>query len=448
MRRIVSIRPFVFWPRAAGPTRSVPKSALLNPRVPEDLASLTDRAFREYLVAVLCGEVGTQIAFIAISWHVFVLTHQPFDLGLIGLAMFVPALIFMVPSGVIADHFDRRLIVTLGRCVEVLCNITLVVFVVVGVTSVVPYLAVVSSLGAERALCKPAEKAFLRNIVDAERYVNAQATYASGRQIIVIAGPTLGGILLAISTSAAFAIAAVMALVSTVAFALLRVRREARGSEPQSWSTALAGLAFIRSRPVILGAITLDLFAILFGGATALMPVYAATILHVGPTGLGYLRSAPAVGAAVVAAVISHRPPQTRVGALAFISVIGFGVATIAFGLSTNLLFSLVALALLGAFDVIGGVMRNGFVQLNTPDAMRGRVTAVQSVFTTTSNELGAFESGTAAALLGTVPSVVAGGIATLAVAAICAWVFPALRTADRLEQRQTTLAVTLENRG
>jgi MFS family permease len=386
-----------------------------------------NRNFREYLVAVLCGDAGTQIAFIAISWHVFILTHLAFDLGLIGFVMFVPALIFAIPSGVIADRYDRRLVVTIGRAVEILCALALLGLVLAGATSVVPFLAVVALLGSERALCRPAEKAFLRSIVDAERYVKAQATYASGREIVVIAAPSVGGMLLAFSTTAAFAIAAVMAVVSCIAFLLLRVQRDV--------STALAGLAFMRSRPVILGAITLDLFAVLFGGATALMPVYAATILHVGPVGLGYLRSAPAVGAAFVAAVLSRRPPRTRVGPLAFTSVIGFGIATIAFAVSTQLWFSLLALVLLGAFDVVGGVIRNGFVQLNTPDAMRGRVTAVQSVFTTTSNELGAFESGTAAAFLGTVPSVVAGGVATLAVAAVCAWAFPSLRTADRFEQ-------------
>lgn len=322
---------------------------------------------------------------------------------------------------------------------EILCALALLGLVLAGVTSVVPFLAVVALLGSERALCRPAEKAFLRSIVDAERYVNAQATYASGREIVVIAAPSVGGMLLAFSTTAAFALAAGMAVVSCSAFLLLRVQRDVRAPEPQTLSTALAGLAFMRSRPVILGAITLDLFAVLFGGATALMPIYAATILHVGPVGLGYLRSAPAVGAALVAAVIARRPPRTRVGVLAFISVIGFGIATIAFAVSTQLWFSLLALVLLGAFDVVGGVIRNGFVQLNTPDAMRGRVTAVQSVFTTTSNELGAFESGTAAALLGTVPSVVAGGVATLVVAALCAWAFPSLRTADRFEQGAAT---------
>jgi hypothetical protein len=383
---------------------------------------------------VLCGDVGVQIAFLAISWHIFILTHQPFDLGLIGFTMFLPALIFAIPSGMIADRFDRRLIVTIGRVVEVACAAALLLLVLTGVTALPLYLVVVAVLGSERALGRPAEKSYLRNIVDAERYLNAQATYASGREITTIAGPALGGMLIAISTSAAFTASIVLAIISAIAFALLRVRRQVRAPEPQSWETALAGLAFMRSRPVILGAITLDLFAVLFGGATALMPVYAATILHIGPAGLGYLRSAPAIGAAAVAAFVSRRPPRERVGKLSFLSAAGFGAATIVFGVSTNLGLSLAALVVLGAFDVVGGVLRNGFVQLNTPDAMRGRVTAVQSVFTTTSNELGAFESGSVAALIGTVPSVVGGGIATLIVTALCARLFPQLWQVDRLE--------------
>jgi sugar phosphate permease len=200
---------------------------------------------------------------------------------------------------------------------------------------------------------------------------------------------------------------------------------------PVSLKNAFAGLSFIKTRPVIFGAISLDLFAVLFGGATALMPVYADTILHVGPVGLGYLRSAPSVGAALVAVYLARRSPRNRIGMLAFLAAVGFGMATIAFGLSKVLWLSVVALIVMGAFDVVGGVVRNGLIQLNTPNEMRGRVTAIQSVFTTASNELGAFESGTLAALIGTVPAVVAGGAASLLVAAVCAYVFPALRTAD-----------------
>jgi hypothetical protein len=349
--------------------------------------------------------------------------------------MFVPALVFAIPAGVIADRFDRRSVVTMGRLVELLSALSLFALVWTGVTSLALYLLVVTVLGSERSLARASEKSFLRNIVEAERYVNAQATYASGREMMTVAGPAIGGALIAISTTAAFAAAAGMALVSTIAFAFLRVKRSAPAAEAQSWTAALAGLSFIWSRPVILGAITLDLLAVLFGGATALMPVYAATILHIGPAGLGYLRSAPALGAAVVAAFISKRPPRERVGRLAFVSVLGFGSATIVFGLSQNLALSLAALAILGGFDIIGGVLRNGFVQLNTPDAMRGRVTAIQNVFTSTSNQLGAFESGTVAALIGTVPSVVGGGIATLLIAGLCAHLFPELRAADRIEQ-------------
>lgn len=265
----------------------------------EELTALADRDFRDYLIAVMCGDVGTQIIFIAISWHVFVLTHQPFDLGLIGFAMFVPALLLAIPSGVIADRFDRRVIVTAGRGVDLLCAAALFVIVQTGLTSIVPILAVVVVLGCERSLGRPAEKSTLRNIVEADRYVNAQAMQAASREISTICGPAIGGALVALSVSAAFVVAAAMALIAAVAFLRLRIKREARAPEPQTLASSLAGLAFIRSRPVILGAITLDLFAVLFGGATALEPVYAATILHIGPVGLGWLRSAPALGAAV-----------------------------------------------------------------------------------------------------------------------------------------------------
>ena len=388
-----------------------------------------------YLGGLFGAEAGSQIVFVAIGWQIFVISHRPFDLGLLGLAMFLPALVLVVVSGVIADRLDRRTIVIVSRLADTTCALAYLVLSTVHAQTVLPYLGIALVLGAVRALSRPAEKTFLPNIVAAERFVNAQSAYVTGREIVVIAGPAAGGALLAISPVVAFAAAAALALISAGAFALLRVHRAIRAPEPQSWKAALAGLAFLRTQPVIAGAISLDLFAVLFGGATALLPVYADAILHVGPIGLGWLRAAPSVGAVLVAAVLTRRPPQRNVGRLAFIAVLGFGCATIVFALSTVFWISLASLAVMGAFDIVGGVIRNGLVQLNTPDAMRGRVIAIQSVFTTTSNELGAFESGTLAALIGTVPAVAAGGIIALGVAAVCARVFPALRRADRFVQ-------------
>ncbi len=394
-----------------------------------------DRNFLLYMCATLGAEIGGQIVFVAIGWQVFLISHQPFDLGLVGLAMFLPAIVLVFASGVIADRFDRKTIVILARLAEALCACGYVGLALAHVGAVWPYLAIALGLGATRALSRPAEKTFLPNIVATEVFVSAQAAYVTGRELTVIVGPAIGGALLALAAPVAFGAAAAAALLSAVIYTFLRIRRSERRAEPQTWRTALAGLGFLRAQPVVFGSIALDLFAVLFGGATALLPVYADTILHVGPVGLGWLRSAPSVGAAVVAAVLTRRPPQRRVGALAFIAVIGFGLATIAFAFSTVFWLSLVALAIMGAFDIVGGVVRNGLVQLNTPDAMRGRVIAIQSVFTTTSNELGAFESGTLAAFIGTVPAVAAGGVLALGVAAVCAQAFPALRRADRFVQ-------------
>jgi MFS family permease len=398
---------------------------------------LADRNFLLFMSATLGAEMGGQIVFVAIGWQVFLISHRPFDLGLVGLAMFLPAIVLVFASGVIADRLDRRSIVIVARISEAVCACGYVGLATVHVAQVWPYLAIALGLGAIRALSRPAEKTFLPNIVATEVFVSAQAAYITGRELTVIVGPAVGGALLALAPQVAFGTAAVVAVFSAGSYTLVHIRPMVRSTEKQTWRTALAGLAFLRAQPVVFGAIALDLFAVLFGGATALLPVYADVILQVGPVGLGYLRSAPSVGAAIVAAVLTRRPPQRHVGVLAFVAVIGFGVATIVFAISKVFWLSLLALAVMGAFDIVGGVIRNGLVQLNTPDAMRGRVIAIQSVFTTTSNELGAFESGTLAALIGTVGSVVAGGAIALAVAAACAQAFPALRRADRFVQAE-----------
>lgn len=389
--------------------------------------------FRAYLAAVLLEELGIQIVFLAVTWQVYVISRSPFDLGLVGFAMFLPALLLFALSGIVADRFDRRTSIVVARCAEIGCACAIFALARGGWRLVWPYLAVVAVVGAARALSRPAEKALLPTIVTGDRYVNAQAIYASGREIVVIVGPATGGLLVSASPLWAVACGGTLIVASTLAYLAVKVPSREAPLVRASLRTALAGLSFVVARPVIFGAISLDLFAVLFGGATALMPIYAATILHVGPVGLGYLRSAPSAGAAVVAIYLARHAPRRRIGMLAFVSVVGFGAATIVFGLSRSLWLSLAALVVLGAFDVVGGVIRNGLIQLNTPDQMRGRVTAIQSVFTTASNELGAFESGTLAALIGTVPSVVAGGIASLAVAALWCYLFPALRAVDEL---------------
>ena len=317
--------------------------------------------------------------------------------------------------------------------IEALCAGAFVAAVLSHVTALGAYLAILAVVGTTRAFGTPAERALLPGIVSKDDYMQAQATYSALRQIVVIAGPAVGGALVAISTPLAFGVA----IVALVGFALsifaLRIERVVTERAAATWRDALEGLRFVRDNPIMAGAISLDLFAVLFGGATALLPAFADGIFHAGPSGLGALRSAPAVGAALVAAVLSRRPLRRNVGRTLMFAVAGFGVATIAFGLSRSFVLSLLMLAIAGGTDMVSVVIRSSLVQLATPDAMRGRVNAVENVFIGASNELGAFESGTVAALIGVVPSVVVGGVGTLAIIALWAVFFPALRRADRI---------------
>jgi len=399
-----------------------------------------DANYRAYFAGFLSAEAGVQIQYVAIGWQVFIITRSPLDLGLVGLMMWLPAILFILASGMLADRFSRRNIVVAGRFGEVACAAAFVVMIAAGVRSPWAYLAMVFVLGTARALANPAQRTLLANIVPAERYANAQATYVSGREVLSMASPALGGVLIAaFSTIAAFGMAAAAGLIAAAGLSMLRVPQAERSAEPQTWKAFLAGFSFVRAQPIIAGAITLDLFAVLFGGASALFPIYADTILHAGPIGLGLLRSAPSIGAAAVAAFLARNPPSRRVGSLLLSVVTGYGVAIIIFGLSTVLWLSLAALAVAGAFDVVSVVIRSAVIQLNTPDAMRGRVSAIESVFIISSGQLGGFESGAVAALIGTVPSVVAGGVATLVTVAACAVLFPTLRNADTLQHVRET---------
>jgi hypothetical protein len=307
--------------------------------------------------------------------------------------------------------------------------------VLAGSRSLLVNLAAVALIGVAHSIGDPAERALLVGIVHSERFVRAQALTTSVRAVVTIAGPALGGVLIAVGLPLAFLAAAACYGLAALAFSVLSPRATPDGTlEP---GAAIEGIRFIFRQPVILGAISLDLFAVLFGGATALLPVYATQILHVGPVGFGALRSAPAVGAALVAAYLARRPIERRVGPLLMWCVAGFGVATIVFAVSRNFVLSLVALAATGGFDVVSVVIRNTLVQLDTPNAMRGRVSAIENIFIGASNQLGAFESGVLASLIGTVASVAIGGVGTLAVIALWAILFPALRSYDRVGVRK-----------
>jgi len=391
--------------------------------------------FTAYAIARFCIVAALEMQSVAVGWQVYEITKRPLDLGLVGLAQFLPGILLFLAAGHAADRFDRRRLVmwcygAFGGCSALLWEIagqrTL---------SVRPIYVVLVLLGVVRSFNGTASRALLPQLVPEEHFPNAVAWNASVFQGATILGPSLGGLLYAFFHGAP-AVYATAGMVSLGAMALtlkIKLRPRSRRREPVSLKTVLAGFHYIWEHKLVLGSISLDMFAVLLGGATALLPVYAREILRTGPWGLGLLRSAPGVGAAIMAIVLAHRPLRGRAGPVLLWSVAGFGVFTIVFGVSRNLVLSLAALVLVGATDMVSVVIRATLVQLATPDEMRGRVVAVDMIFIGTSNQLGEFESGLTAQWFGTVPAVVLGGIGTLAVIATWAWLFPELRKADKL---------------
>lgn len=395
--------------------------------------ALRHRNFTLYLSARLLATIAVQMQTVAVGWQIYALSGDVMDLGLVGLSQFAPFAVLILIAGQAADQWDRRWIITLCFVVEMLCGVLLLVFSLSGLEAVWPVFAVMALYGSARAFMMPASQAIVINLVPAERFGNAVALSSSTYHVAVILGPTLGGLLYLAGPQTVYAIVAGLLGLSALLVLLIRTdRKAAAGREPASWHTLLEGLRFVRAKPIVLGAISLDLFAVLFGGAVALLPVYARDILHIGPHGLGLLRTAPAVGAALTAVVLAWWPISRQVGRWMFGGVALFGAATVVFGLSHNFYLSLLALFLIGAGDMVSVYIRHMLVQLETPDAIRGRVSAVNSVFIGASNELGEFESGITAAWFGLVPAVVIGGGATLAITLLWIWLFPPLRRIDR----------------
>jgi MFS family permease len=403
------------------------------------LAVLRNGDFSLYLTARFLGTLAVQMQTVAVGWQVYEVTRDPLDLGLIGLSQFLPFVLLILPAGQLADSRDRRRIITACYALECACALLLLVIGLRGLAEAWPVFAVMVLFGIARAFQMPTGQALLPNLVPREQFGTAVAINSSTWQIATIAGPALGGVVYLAGAPVVYATVAVL-LAAAVAMTLALRAGGDRGMphEPVSVATLLSGLEFVRSRRVVLGAISLDLFAVLFGGATALLPVYAADVLHTGPHGLGLLRTAPAVGAALCGIALSLMPITRRVGRHMFGGVIVFGAATIVFGLSTSFGLSLIALTAMGAGDMVSVYIRHLLVQLETPDAIRGRVSAVNAVFIGASNELGEFESGLTAAWFGTVPAVVLGGCLTLAVAALWTRLFPALAHMDRLPEPET----------
>src|SRR5271155_1576683 len=372
---------------------------------------------------------------VAVGWQVYDITKRALDLGLVGLAQFLPGILLFLVSGHASDRFERRKVLSACYAGYALCSGLLLFIAVRGVHSVRPIYVVLVLLGVVRSFNGTASRSILPQLVPDEHFANAVVWNASTFQAATILGPSLGGILYAAfrGPSAVYAAALLTAMGALLSTFRIKTRPQARRREPTTLKTIFAGLNFIWREKLILGAISLDLFSVLLGGAVALLPVYAREILHTGPWGLGLLRTAPGVGAAVMAVVLAHRPLRGRAGPTLLWSVAGFGVFTILFGVSHSLALSLVALVLLGAADMVSVIIRATLVQVRTPDEMRGRVTAVDLIFIGASNEFGQFESGLTAQWFGTVPAVVLGGIGTVVVTAIWAWRFPELRKVEQL---------------
>lgn len=390
------------------------------------------RAFRLFLLCRVLSSLSFQMAGVAIGWLIYARTGSAYNLGLVGLAQFLPmaALTFVV--GPLADRFDRRRIVAICEAV----NVIVLCFLAWGAGSdwlgAPAIFAAVAALGAARAFEHPSMAALLPGIVSSDELPRAVAFSSSAMQTATIVGPSLGGLLYALGARAPLGLAAFLSGAACIAILAVSARPRAIAREPVTLSSVFSGLSFIWKRPVILGAISLDLFAVLLGGVTALLPIYAHDVLETGSLGLGLLRSAPAVGAVAMSFVV-NRGLGARVGEKMFIAVVVFGAAIVVFALSRNMALSLLALAITGAADNVSVVIRSSLVQLGTPDDMRGRVSAVNSLFIGTSNQLGEFESGMVAGLLGAVPAGVIGGAGTIAVAFLWMRLFPQLRRADRL---------------
>ncbi|MGA7560667.1 MAG: MFS transporter [Terriglobales bacterium] len=396
--------------------------------------------FVDYTLARFFIVVALEMQSVAVGWQVYEITKRPLDLGYVGLAQFAPGFVLFLVAGHAADLLDRRKLLMWCYVGYGLCSALLLAISWRAPQSVHLIYAVLVLVGVSRSFSFPVSRAILPHLVPEEHFSNAVAWNASTGQVANIAGPAIGGIAYALfrGPQGVYAIALTISILSvllTLRIHLLptSLEREMAQKEPVSLRTVLAGFRFIHKKKLILGSISLDMFAVLLGGAKALLPIYARTILHIGPWGLGLLRSAPGAGAALMAIVVAHRPIHRRAGPTMLFAVAAFGLFTIVFGISRSLILSLAALFLTGAADMVSVIIRATLIQVATPDEMRGRVNAVDMLFIGASNQLGEFESGLTAQWFGTVPAVVLGGVGTLVVIATWTWLFPELRKADQL---------------
>lgn len=395
---------------------------------PDSPSPLSRPAFLHFLCARVGASLAFQIVSVAVGWQVYELSGSALDLGLIGLAQFLPMAVLTLVVGHVADRYDRRRIVAICMAIEALATLTLALAALHGLGGRPLIYATLIVMSSARAFEAPTLTTLIPAIVPRAWLPRATALSSSGGQIAQIAGPALGGVGYGLGAGWIYCVAAALYLTAFASIASMAVDRAPPRKEPTTWRTLFAGITFIFQRRLLLGTLSLDLFAVLLGGATALLPIFAKDILQAGPWALGALRAAPACGAMLMSLTLARLTLGEHVGRLLFGALMLFGLATTVFGLSTSIPLSVAALVVLGAADAISVVVRSSLVQLNTPDHMLGRVSAVNTLFVSASNQLGEFESGMLAALVGAVPAVVIGGVGTVAVAGLWMWWFPELR--------------------
>jgi MFS family permease len=396
---------------------------------------LRERDFALFWVANVVRILPLQMIAVAVGWQVYAIHHDPLDIGWVGLAEFIPLPLLALPTGQLADRVSRRFVVILSLIVAIADSVLLLVVTLSGAHQVWPFVVLAILSGTSVAMGTPSMRAMTPELLPPEDMPTGMALRTIATQTGIVLGPALGGLLFAIKPELVYIVATVFLAIALACTLLMRPHPRPATTGPIGIEHLLGGITFLQKSRIVSGAILLDLFAVLFGGAVALLPVFARDILHVGPAGLGILRSAPALGALAAGVMLTRRPIGGNAGARLLIAIGSFGVSMIVFGLSRSFLLSLVALAASGAADMFSMNIRSTTVALATPDGLRGRVNAVEMVFISASNQLGAFESGAAAALIGTVPAVVAGGAATIVVAALWTRLFPGLARLDRLEQ-------------
>jgi len=396
-------------------------------------------AFTIFQTARCLVVLALEMQAVAVGWQVYEITKRPLDLGLVGLAQFLPGIVLFLVAGHVADVFDRRKVLIACEAGFGICFLLLLLLTGYRIQSVAPIYVVLVLLGIVRSFNGPASRSILPHLVPEEHFQNSVAWASGIFQIATILGPVFGGLIYAIFRGpfAVYLIAVVIAAVAVGLLLKLKVNSKSREKVETSTSSVFEGFRYIWREKLILGAISLDLFAVLLGGAVALLPVYAKEILNTGPWGLGILRSAPGIGAGIMAVVIAYKPLRKNVGATMLWCVAAFGLFTVLFGISRSMVFSIIALFIVGATDMVSVIVRGTLIQVATPDKMRGRVNAVDMIFIGASNELGQFESGVTAQWFGTVPAVILGGIGAIVVTGLWAWMFPALRKVNQLSFKE-----------